>query len=101
MIDKDMVNEVLRWMLDRDQEYDEDDPTEQMYAQFREAGIEPETMAYFAEKVPEDIMREAAKQRQPGENPVLLVQIALYTTWNTAFEAGVRCAKINMERGGD
>jgi D-mannonate dehydratase len=97
MIDKDMMEEVLRWMVQRDADFDN---VEQVAEQMAEAGIDVEAVNYYMATVPEDIMRETAKSRPPQEDPILTVQVALASTFNIAFEAGVRCKALDMERNG-
>jgi hypothetical protein len=100
MIDKDMMEEVLRWMVDRDQPEDEGEGSEQVADSLIEASIDPDALAYFSKVIPEDVMQDAARMRPPREDPVLTVQVALAATFVVAFEAGSRCRALDMERNG-
>jgi membrane-bound lytic murein transglycosylase len=97
MIDKEMMEEVLRWMVDRDSDHEN---AEQAAEQIEEAGIDVDALNYYMTRVPEDIMRQSSKTRPKGEDPVLTIQVALASTFNIAFEAGVRCKALDMERNG-
>jgi hypothetical protein len=101
MIDRDMMEEVLRWMAEREgPELEAEEAASQVEESLTEASIDPEAIAYYSQVIPEDIMRSSAQMRPPGEDPVQTVQLALASTFTVAFEAGSRCRALDMERNG-
>lgn len=100
MIDKDMMEEVLRWMSDREEPEDEDEQAELAAESIRDACIDPEAMAYYMDVIPEDIMRSAAMRYGRKEEPQNVVKVAMSALFTVAFEAGSRCRALDMERNG-
>jgi hypothetical protein len=90
------MNEVLRWMIQED-----DRGHGQRSSNLKEAELDPEAVAYFMEVIPEDIMRATVKRYAKRTDPQDVVRIALAATFVIGMEAGSRCRKINIERGGD
>lgn len=97
MIDKDMMEEVLRWMVARDGAMDD---VEQVKEELAEASIDGDAIAYYMDVIPQDIMAATARMYGKGADPVDVVKVAMASTFTIAFEAGSRCRALDMERNG-